>query len=265
MTETIQLYLVSDSTGETVTNVARSVFAHFESIKVEEHLWALVRTKGQIDKLAKQIAHKKGIIMFTMANNELEIYLRDMCSKLQVLAIPVLSQVVSTISSYLSIKPSGQTGKQHLMNEEYFSRINAINFALNHDDGQANFDVKHADIILVGPSRTSKSPTSIYLAYRGYKAANIPFVLGQNFPEIEKGPLVVGLTINPERLIDIRKNRLLNLNERNDSNYIDYDHIVLEIKEARKLYINKNWPIIDVTRRSVEEISANIIKLYEQQ
>lgn len=259
----VQVYLVSDSTGETVSGISRAAFAHFENIEVEEHLWSLVRTKGQIDKLALRLQKNKGIVLYTLANNELQEYLREVCAKLQVLAIPVLAGVVSTLSSFLGIKAITQPGRQHLMNEEYFSRINAINFSLAHDDGLSNFDINDADIILIGPSRTSKSPTSIYLAYRGYKTANIPFVIGQKLPDIRKDSFVVGLLINPDRLVEIRKNRILNLDNREDSSYIDYEIVAQEIKEAKKLYQKNQWPIIDVTRKSVEETAANIIKLYE--
>ncbi len=264
MEEVVHIYLVSDSTGETVSSVTRSSLAHFEDLKIEEHLWTLVRTRGQIDKLANNLQKHKGIVMFTIANSELQEYLRETCAKLQILAIPVLSEVVSTLSSYLGIKPINQPGRQHTMNEEYFTRINAINFALAHDDGQANFNIKNADIVLIGPSRTSKSPTSIYLAYRGYKTANIPFVMSQKLPEIKEGPLIVGLLINSERLVEIRKNRILNINEGNNINYIDYDQVHQELIEAKKIYQQNKWPIIDVTRKSVEETAANIIKLYEQ-
>lgn len=267
MKKTIHLYLVSDSTGETVLSVARSAFAHFEGFKIEEHLWSLVRTKGQIDKLSNQIQKNQGIVMFTIANEALQKYLREICVELQVLAIPILSEVVSTISSYLGVKAISQPGRQHAMNEDYFSRINAINFSLAHDDGQSYFDISNADIILVGPSRTSKSPTSIYLAYRGYKTANIPFISGQKLPDIlttlEK-PLIIGLLINSERLIEIRKTRLVNLNQSSNNNYIDYDAVDKELLQAKKLYQRYGWPIIEVTRKSVEETSANIIKLYEQ-
>ncbi len=264
MENIVQVYLVSDSTGETVSSVSRSALAHFENIKVEEHLWSLVRTKGQIDKLALKLQKNKGIVMFTIANVELQEYLRETCAKLQILAIPILAEIVATLSSYLGIKMLTQPGRQHTMNEEYFTRINAINFTLAHDDGLANFDIKNADIVLIGPSRTSKSPTSIYLAYRGYKTANIPFVIGQKISTIEGNALIVGLLINPDRLIEIRKNRLLNIREDGNSNYIDYEIVHQEILEAKKLYQKNNWPIIDVTRKSVEETAANIIKLYEQ-
>lgn len=264
MEETFHIYLVSDSTGETVTSVARSSLAHFENIKFEEHLWTMVRTKGQLERLASALQKQKGIVMFTIVNIELQKHLRDICSKLQLLAIPVLEDVVNSLSTYLGVKTINQPGRQHMMNEEYFSRMNAINFALAHDDGQANFDVKDADIILVGPSRTSKSPTSIYLAYRGFKTANIPFVLGQKFPEIKEDVLVVGLLLNPERLVEIRKNRLLNVKEFRSSDYVEYEKVKEEIIEAKKLYQLRNWPMIDVTRKSVEETAANIIKLYQQ-
>ncbi len=264
MEKIFHIYLISDSTGETVTSVARSSLAHFENIKFEEHLWTMVRTRGQIDRLAIALQKQKGIVMFTIVNLELQKNLRDMCAKLQVLAIPVLAEVVNSLSSYLGVKTINQPGRQHMMNEEYFSRMNAINFALAHDDGQANFDVKDADIILVGPSRTSKSPTSMYLAYRGFKTANIPFVLGQKFPAIKENILVVGLILHPERLVEIRKNRLLNVKEFRNLDYVDYEKVKEEIIAAKKLYQQKNWPIIDVTRKSVEETAANIIKLYQE-
>ncbi len=267
MKKIIHIYLVSDSTGETVSSVARSSLAHFENLIIEEHLWSLVRTKGQIDKLAGTLQKTPGIVMFTVVNEELQQYLRETCAKLQILAIPVLSEVVATISSYLGVKSISQPGRQHIMNEEYFTRINAINFALAHDDGQSYFDINNADIVLVGPSRTSKSPTSIYLAYRGYKTANVPFVVGQKLPEVLDtliNPLIVGLLLNPERLVEIRKNRLINLNEVANYNYIDSDLVHKEVIEAKKIYQQHGWPIIDVTRKSVEETSANIIKMYEQ-
>jgi|TARA_B110000503_G_C7098747_1_gene392838 [pyruvate, water dikinase]-phosphate phosphotransferase / [pyruvate, water dikinase] kinase len=263
----IHIYLVSDSTGETVINIARAAFAHFERLNIEEHLWSLVRTKGQIDKLTESLQKKKGIVMYTLVNEDIQEYLRETCANLNILAIPVLEGVVSTLSTYLGIKTINLPGRQHRLNEEYFTRINAINFALAHDDGQAYFDIANADIILVGPSRTSKSPTSIYLAYRGYKTANVPFVLGQKLPEIIENiekPLIVGLLVSADRLIDIRKTRINNLNDMSNYNYVDYDQVHQEIFEAKKIYQKNKWPIIDVTKKSVEETATNIIRLYEQ-
>lgn len=267
MKKNIHIYLVSDSTGETVMSVARSAFAHFEDLIVEEHLWSLVRSRGQIDKLANELQKEPGIVMFTMVNQELKNYIQETCTKMHILSIPVIDEVVHSLSNYLNIKINNQPGRQHAMDDDYFKRMNAINFSLAHDDGQSYFDLEKADIILVGPSRTSKSPTSIYLAYRGYKTANIPYVLDQKLPEELdklKNPLIVGLLINYERLIEIRKNRLVNLNEVNNHSYINIDLVNQEILEAKKLYQKKNWPIIDVTRKSVEETAANIITMYKQ-
>ena len=267
MKKIIHVYLVSDSTGETVLSVARSALAHFDGLHVEEHLWSLVRTKGQIDKLAKELEKNHGIVMFTMINEELKEYLQEICVKSHVLSIPVLAEAVNSISNYLEVKVTSQSGRQHAMDEDYFKRMNAINFALTHDDGQSYFDLKKADIILIGPSRTSKSPTSIYLAYRGYKVANIPYISGQSLPGIlEKldGPLIVGLVINHERLIEIRKNRLVNLNEVSNYNYVDLDVVRQEVTEVKRLYQKNNWPVIDVTRKSVEETATNIITMYKQ-
>lgn len=267
MKKTVHIYLVSDSTGETVLSVARSSLAHFDGLRVEEHLWSLVRTKGQIDRLAKALEKDHGIVMFTMVNEELKEYLSEVCSKLYVLAIPVLAEVVMSLSSYLEVQVTDQPGRQHTMNEEYFKRMNAINYSLSHDDGQIDCDLNDADIVLIGPSRTSKSPTSVYLAYRGYKTANIPYVLGQKLPESLKkleNSLVVGLTINLERLIEIRKNRLVNINDISNHSYVDHDSVYQELAEVKKIYKQNHWPIIDVTRKSVEEVAANIITIYNQ-
>lgn len=266
MKKNIKLYLVSDSTGETVISIAKAAVAHFNDLKAEEHLWGLVRTKGQIDKFIRTIQKDPGIVMFTIANDELQDYLRKECVKLGVLAIPVLAEVVTTLSIYLGLRPESQPGRQHKMDDEYFSRINAINFSLSHDDGQGNNELDKADIIILGPSRTSKSPTCVYLSYRGYKAANVPIILGQSLPKILEelsNPLIVGLTIDPRRLVEIRKNRLINILEKNHNDYVDYEFVEQEVLEAKKLYKLHNWAVIDVTRKSVEETAANIIKLYE--
>jgi regulator of PEP synthase PpsR (kinase-PPPase family) len=267
MTKKIHVYLVSDSTGETVLSIARAALAHFDAVQIEEHLWSLVRTKGQIDRLAKQMEKDHGIVMFTIIDEEIKAYLNEVCAKLHILAIPVLSGIVNSLANYLEVKISKQPGRQHNLDEEYFKRMNAINYALIHDDGQAYFDLNDADIILVGPSRTSKSPTSIYLAYRGFKTANVPYVLGQKLPDSLKSlkkALIVGLLINPDRLVDIRKNRLVHLNDVNNNTYTDQDLVYEEIAEARKVFKQNNWPIIDVTRKSVEEVAANIISMYNQ-
>jgi [pyruvate, water dikinase]-phosphate phosphotransferase / [pyruvate, water dikinase] kinase len=260
------LHLVSDSTGETVCSVARAAIVQFEGVDAEEHVWALVRSKTQIEKVIAGIKEKPGIVMYTIVGKELRDILGEACAKLGVPCIPVLSRVIADLSTYLNMKISPQPGRQHELDEDYFSRVEAINFTLSHDDGQATWDINEADIILVGASRTSKSPTCVYLAYRGYRAANVPFVMGCPLPDTlltATHPLIVGLTIGSDRLIQIRKNRLLALHENNETDYVDSDAVKEEIAEARKLFMRNNWPIIDVTRRSVEETAATIIQLYQ--
>lgn len=265
MTKIVHLYLVSDSTGETVLNVSRAAFAHFENLRIQEYSWSMVRTKGQIDKLSEELKLQPGIVLFTLVNQELKNYLQETCSKLHIFCIPVLDQVVGILSEYLKKEIHDNPGKQHSLDEDYFRRMNAINYTIAHDDGQSFSDLENADIILIGPSRTSKTPTSVYLAYRGYKTANIPFVLGQELPIILddlKKPLIVGLIINNQRLIEIRKNRLLNIHEMANNTYIDEELVHQELLEARRIYKKKSWEIMDVSRKSVEETAANIIALY---
>ncbi len=261
------LHLVSDSTGETVSSVARSVMVQFEGMNVEEHFWALVRTKYQIDKVVEGIQKHKGFVLYTIADPELQRYLKKQCQKLNVPSVSVLSRIVSDLSSFFGTKPTGQAGRQYELNEEYFSRVEAINFALTHDDGQSVWDLDEADMIVVGVSRSSKSPTSMYLAYRGFRAANVPYVPGVDLPEGLENltePLIVGLTINPDVLVQIRKNRLLQLNEGRIGAYTSHEEVEEEVLEARKFFVKHGWPIIDVTRRSVEETAAKIIQLYQQ-
>lgn len=261
------LHLVSDSTGETVCSVARAAIVQFQGLDAEEHVWSLVRTKNQIEKVIAGITEKPGIVMYTLVGKELRDLLQDGCAKLNVPCVPVLSRVLADLSAYLNMKISPQPGRQHELDEDYFSRVEAINFTLSHDDGQSTWDINDADIILVGASRTSKSPTCVYLAYRGYRAANIPFVMGVPLPDSlhqATRPLIVGLTIGSDRLIQIRKNRLLALHEDKETDYVDVDAVKEEITEARRLFSRNHWPVIDVTRRSVEETAATIIQLYQE-
>jgi regulator of PEP synthase PpsR (kinase-PPPase family) len=260
------LHLVSDSTGETVSSVARSVMVQFDNVDVEEHFWALVRTKHQIDKVLEGIQKHMGFVLYTIADPELRRYLNQKCQALNVPCVSVLSRIVSDLSSFFGVKPTGQVGRQYELNEEYFSRVEAINFALTHDDGQSVWDLEEADIIIVGVSRSSKSPTSMYLAFRGFRAANVPYVPKVALPETLhnlRKPLIVGLTINPEILVQIRTNRLLSLNEDKAGMYTDVEQVEEEVLEARKYFLKHNWPIIDVTRRSVEETAAKMIQMYQ--
>lgn len=261
------LHLVSDSTGETVSSVARAAVAQFDAIDLEEHIWSLVRTPAQMEKVIAGIDAHPGMVLFTLVDVNLRETLRAECVKRKIPCIAIIAQVVSEMASYLGLESSAQPGKQHQMNEDYFSRVEAINFALAHDDGQTTWNLEEADVVLVGASRTSKSPTCIYLAYRGFKAANVPFVHGIPLPENLENltkPLVVGLSIGAERLLQIRRTRLQSINQDKDTNYVDEEEVKKEITESRKLFSRNKWPVIDVTRRSVEETAATIIQLIQE-
>lgn len=261
------LHLVSDSTGETVSSVSRAAIAQFDNVEANEHIWSLVRTKGQLDKVIAGIKANPGIVMYTLVDKNLRDTLKAECLKLLVPCIPVLAQIISEMSAYLGIESSLLPGRQHELDEKYFSRVNAINFTLAHDDGQATWDLQDADIVLVGVSRTSKSPTCVYLAHRGFKAANVPFVGGCPLPlELEEltKPLIVGLTISSDRLIQIRKTRLQSLNQDENTNYVEEDKVAQEILESRRLFQRHKWPVIDVTKRSVEETAATIIQYFHE-
>lgn len=258
-----ELHLVSDSTGETVSSVARAATVQFDDIEPREHIWSLVRTKGQLDKVIAGIKANPGVVMYTLVDKDLRDELKAECLKLGVPCIPVLAQIIAELTTYLGIESSQLPGRQHELDEKYFSRVDAVNYTLAHDDGQMTWELQEADIIIIGVSRTSKSPTCMYLAHRGYKAANIPFVSGCPLPpDLDKltKPLIVGLTISTDRLIQIRKTRLQSLKQEEDTNYVDLEKVEAEILESRKLYSKHKWPVIDVTRRSVEETAAQIIQ-----
>jgi len=261
------LHLVSDSTGETVSSVARAALVQFDDIEPEEYSWTLVRTKTQMERIIEAIVKDPGPVLYTLVDNNLRDMLKMECVKRGLPCIAILSGVVSELSAFLGSETHASPGKQHELNEEYFSRVEAINYTLAHDDGQAHWELEEADIVLVGVSRTSKSPTCVYLAYKGYKTANIPFVHGCPLPptlESLTKPLVVGLTISPDRLQQIRKTRLQSLKQEEDTNYVDMEHMQAEIAESRKLYQKHKWPVIDVTKRSVEETAANIIQYFKK-
>lgn len=261
------LHLVSDSTGETVSSVSRAAIAQFDDIDPEEHVWSLVRTKAQMERVITGIRNNPGMVLYTIVDKQLRDQLKAECLKIGVPCVPAIAGIIKEMANYLNAKTSNLPGRQHELNDEYFSRVEAINYALAHDDGQAHWELDDADIVLVGPSRTSKSPTCIYLAYRGYKAANIPYVKGCPLPpELEtlKDPLVVGLTIDVERLLQIRCSRLLSLKQDEETNYTDIEEVKKEITESRRFYMQHRWPVIDVTRRSVEETAAQIMQLHQK-
>jgi regulator of PEP synthase PpsR (kinase-PPPase family) len=263
----INIHLISDSTGETLSSVARAVLSQFEGVESNDFIWPLVRTKPQLDRVMESITKDPGIVMYTILHDELIEDLKKQCYKMKVPCIPVLSHIIGEFSKYLGMNISQTIGRQHLLDGEYFSRVEAISYTITHDDGQSSWDLYDADIVIVGVSRTSKSPTSVYLSCRGYKTANIPFVSIETIPATVydlKKPLIVGLTINPEKLMQIRQTRLALLGQEIGIDYVDLESIKNEIAESRKLFAKLNCSIIDVTRRSVEETAAKIIQLTQE-
>lgn len=258
------VHLVSDSTGETLNAMARAVCARFDNVLPIEHIYALVRSQRQLDRALGDIEEAPGVVIHTIVDDKLRHALEEGCRKLDMPCIPALDPLVSALSRYLGASTTTRVGAHLRLDNDYFNRMDALNYAIGHDDGQGGQDLDEADVVLVGVSRTSKTPTCIYLAHRGVRAANVPLVPGRPIPEKLlqlKKALVVGLTISPDRLIQIRRNRLLSLNENRQSTYIDTDTVRDEIIQARRLYERHGWPTIDVTRRSVEETAAAILNL----
>jgi len=260
------LHLVSDATGETINSVARACLVQFEGIEPIEHVWSLIRTAGQMDKVLEGIDNHQGAVIYTIVNERLRQHLVEGCRKVGVPCIPVLDPVIGTLASYYGAEIKGRPGLQHALDSEYFNRMEAMNFALAHDDGQQFADLNAADVVLAGVSRTSKTPTCIYLANRGIKAANVPIVPGCPLPDelLEaEGPLVVGLTKDPESLVQVRKNRLRSMGESDDeTDYVDINQVRDEVTMARRLFAAQGWPVIDVSRRSIEETAATIMGHY---
>ena len=260
------IYLISDSTGETVSIVARSVYARFENISFNESRWALIRSSKQIDNIINQIKDKPGMVLYTMINKKLEKYLQQKCTEIRVKAHPILDSTIKALKDGFELKTKNEQipGKQHILSDDYFDRIEALQYAIANDDGQI-MEQRQADIILFGVSRTSKTPTSIYLANKGIKVANIPFVLNQkiNLTQISKKSLVVGLFASPERLQQIRISRLKTLKEKNKTEYIEIEVLKKEVKEAKTICLKNNWVTIDVTKKSIEEIAATVLEYYK--
>ena len=235
------LHLVSDATGETINSVARACVAQFDDVRPVEHFWNLVRTERQLALVIDGIRDNPGLVMFTLVDDGLRRQLQDVCHELAVPCIPVLDPLITALAAYLGLESSRQPGRQHALDAEYFGRMDAMDFALAHDDGQGAVDLHQADVVLVGVSRTSKTPTCIYLANRGIKAANIPFVPGCPLPEELNHltrPLIVGLTKDPDRLIQIRRNRLRLLNQGEETSYVDPEYVRAEVAEARRILVN---------------------------
>ncbi len=262
------LHLVSDATGETINSVARACLAQFEDdVEPIEHHWSLIRTGRQMAKVLDGIRDTPGLVLFTLVNEELRTALQEGCRKLQVTCIPVLDPVIGALAAFLGRQSRGLPGRQHELDAEYFARIDAMSFALAHDDGQSSWDYNDADVILVGVSRTSKTPTCIYLANRGIKAANVPIVPDCPVPPelmTAKRPLIVGLTKDPNQLIQVRRHRLRLLSQDEETDYVDPELVKKEVLQARRLCGEHGWPIIDVSRRSIEETAATILQMLSE-
>jgi len=259
------LHLVSDATGETLITVARAAAAQYASVAPIEHIYPLVRTEKQLERVISEIEAAPGIVLYTMLDAALAERLQSKCREFSVPCLSILDPVLGLFQSYLGAESNKRAGAQHTLNAEYFKRIDALNYTMLHDDGQHTDDLEEADVVLTGVSRTSKTPTSIYLANRGVKTANVPLVPNMAVPiQLEQlaRPLVVGLTASPERIVQIRQNRLLGLKaHRDDDLYVDRQAVAEEIAFSRRLCAKHNWPVIDVTRRSIEETAAAVMSL----
>src|SRR6266704_1206883 len=262
------LHLVSDATGETLTTVARAATAQYAKVLPVEHVYPLVRTQKQLDRVLAEIEESPGIVLYTLLDDELLQRLESHCRELSLPCLSILGPVLQLMRSYLGAETSHRVGAQHTLNAEYFKRIDALNYTMLHDDGQHIEDLEQADVVLVGVSRTSKTPTSIYLANRGVKTGNVPLVPGITMArEVEQlaHPLVVGLYASPERIVQIRQNRLLGLKaQQDDDQYIDRNAVAEEVAYSRKLCAKHSWPSIDVTRRSIEETAAAVMSFLSE-
>jgi len=267
MNEKYNVYLVSDSTGETLDRIFLSLKSQFANFDYEKKEYAFIRTEHQIDKIIKECKElDNAIILYTIVETKLAKYLASQSEQYSVPCFGVLGNLILSFSKLLNQKAIHKPSAQHVLDEDYYKRIEAIQFTMSHDDGKKVDDINAADVVLLGVSRTSKTPTSIYLANRGYKTANVPLVLDQKIPKdlyTNKTSCIVGLIADPERLSDIRRNRVAIMQDQNLKEYTDLASIQKEVDDSKKLFKKNSWPIIDVTRRSVEETAASILKIIE--
>ncbi len=263
----VHLHLVSDATGETVRTLGRACVSQFDGIAVREHFWVLVRNRDQLLGVIEGIRASPGVVLATVVNDELRHLLEVSCREAGAPFVSLLDEPVAAISEWAGRPAHHRPGRRQKLDEEYFARIDAMQFTMVHDDGQLSEDLEEADVVVIGVSRSSKTPTCIYLANLGYKAANMPFVPEVPLPdrvlELTR-PLVVGLTVDPGRLVQVRRNRLRSLHEQRETDYVDLDRVRTEVAASRRLFAEKGWASIDVTRRSIEETAAGIIRLLEQ-
>ncbi len=268
MSNPYQIYLISDSTGETLDRIFIALKAQFKNFSYETNHFSFTRTENQVLKILENCKREKNIIiLYTIVDNNLSKFLGEEAKKQNIPCFGVLGDLIISFSKLLNQEASYKPSGQHALNDEYYKRIEAIQFTMNHDDGNLSGDIKKSDIILLGVSRTSKTPTSIYLANKGFKVSNIPLVNEKSIPDdLKDGKnkiCIIGLTAEPNRLVEIRKNRMSNLKENSNTNYINFDRIAKEVEQAKKTFQKYRWPVIDVSRKSVEETAASVIKIYE--
>ncbi len=258
------LYLISDSTGETVQSIGRACTVQFEQVEIVEHLWPMVRSPRALEIVIEELEEEPGLVLYTLLDRALAETLEDYCKRRSLTCVSVIDPFIEVMATYFGEKSRDMPGRQHELDDEYFQRIDAITYVMQHDDGQQTGNLEEADVVLVGVSRTSKTPTSIYLANRGIKAANVPIVPDQPLPEILfnlNRPLVVGLTEDPRRLVDLRRSRMRQSLGGTETAYTDIGAVRKEVADARRLFGRYGWPVIDVTRRSIEETAAAIMRL----
>ena len=268
MKNTYEIYLISDSTCETIDRIFMALKSQFINFECELNQFSFTRTENQITNIINEAKNKNNsIILYTIVNNKIAKFLLEQSKRKKIPCFDVMGDLILNFSKIINQKASREPSAQHVLDEEYYDRIEAIQFTMNHDDGNQTDDIEKSDIILLGVSRTSKTPTSIYLANRGYKTSNIPLVNENSIPNKLKSKnlksCIIGLTTEPERLYDIRKNRLNSLREKEKIEYVDIDKIKKEIEDSKKIFQKNQWPTIDITRKSVEETAASVIKIYE--
>ena len=260
----LHLHLLSDSTGETLENIAKAALAQYDDVETVRHFWPMVRTEAHLERILQEVAQNPGLVIFTLVNPATRRILEQRCLALGLPAVAPLDPVNDALSGLLGQQAKARPGRQHVLDAAYFARVDAIQWTIAHDDGIAWEEWEEADIVLAGVSRSSKTPTSIYLANRGYKTANIPIVVESPPPKILyalRKPLIVGLTTSADRLIQVRRNRLLSLHQAPDTSYVEEEAVMRELAFARRMFADNGWPVIDVTRRSIEETAAAIIAL----
>ncbi|QLC25637.1 kinase/pyrophosphorylase [Parasphingopyxis algicola] len=260
----LHLHLISDSTGETLENIAKAGLAQFDDVETIKHFWPMVRSEGHVDRVFDDIGKQPGLVLYTLVDHNVRRRLETRCRAMGLPAVSALDPVIDALSRLLGMEAKERPGGQHALDAAYFQRVEAIQYTIAHDDGVAPEDWDRADIVLAGVSRTSKTPTSIYLANRGYKVANVPLVPESPPPDTLyrlRNPIIVGLTTSPDRLVQVRRNRLLSLNQTPETDYVDQDRVKAEVAFARRIFADNDWPVIDVTRRSIEESAAAILNI----